>query len=138
MTPRQFRSTYAWKQARKRLLRSARFCEICGGVLRPDLGPRHALSPTVDHKIALSLLDLTSAAGRALALDSRNLRVAHRGCNSRRGAGTSAPGKRRATQLYGGAVTADRDRWSRHWFGPFDERCPRCRELGGPCEDAAD
>ena len=88
MTPgQQLRSSYAWKQARKRMLRSASFCAICGGALRPDLGPRHPLSPTVDHVVALSLLDLTSSYGRAMALDSRNLRVAHRGCNSRRGTG---------------------------------------------------
>jgi 5-methylcytosine-specific restriction endonuclease McrA len=27
--------------------------------------------------------------------------------------------------------------WSRHWYGPYDERCPRCREHGKPCADAA-
>jgi 5-methylcytosine-specific restriction endonuclease McrA len=26
--------------------------------------------------------------------------------------------------------------WSRHWFGGFDLRCPACRKLGEPCEDA--
>lgn len=24
--------------------------------------------------------------------------------------------------------------WSRHWGGPANPGCPRCRELGGPCE----
>ncbi len=28
------------------------------------------------------------------------------------------------------------DRWSRHWGGPFNPRCPHCRRLGGPCEEA--
>jgi hypothetical protein len=29
------------------------------------------------------------------------------------------------------------DRWSRHWAGPFNPRCPDCRKLGSAC-DAAD
>jgi hypothetical protein len=28
------------------------------------------------------------------------------------------------------------DRWSRHWAGGFNPRCPDCRRLGGPCEEA--
>jgi hypothetical protein len=28
-------------------------------------------------------------------------------------------------------------RWSRHWFGGFDERCPDCRALSAPCPAAA-
>jgi hypothetical protein len=28
------------------------------------------------------------------------------------------------------------ERWSRHWSGGFNPRCPRCRELGEACEDA--
>ena len=27
-------------------------------------------------------------------------------------------------------------RWSQHWFGPFNPRCPRCRELGAACDEA--
>jgi hypothetical protein len=26
--------------------------------------------------------------------------------------------------------------WSRHWYGPANPRCPRCRQHGGPCEAA--
>ena len=25
-------------------------------------------------------------------------------------------------------------RWSRHWYGPFNPRCPDCRKTGKPCE----
>jgi hypothetical protein len=27
-------------------------------------------------------------------------------------------------------------RWSRHWSGPWNPRCPECRETGEPCADA--
>ena len=27
-------------------------------------------------------------------------------------------------------------RWSRHWSGPFNPRCPECRRTGEPCEVA--
>jgi hypothetical protein len=26
--------------------------------------------------------------------------------------------------------------WSRHWYGPFNPRCPECRRLRAPCPDA--
>ena len=28
------------------------------------------------------------------------------------------------------------ERWSRHWYGGFDSRCPECRRTGEPCEVA--
>jgi hypothetical protein len=28
------------------------------------------------------------------------------------------------------------DRWSRHWYGGFNPRCPDCRERGAACEAA--
>jgi hypothetical protein len=28
------------------------------------------------------------------------------------------------------------DRWSQHWGGPANPRCPYCRALNGPCPDA--
>jgi hypothetical protein len=27
-------------------------------------------------------------------------------------------------------------RWSRHWYGGFNPRCPECMRLHGPCPDA--
>jgi hypothetical protein len=34
------------------------------------------------------------------------------------------------------AVSGGVQRWSRHWFGGFDARCPDCLELDAPCEVA--
>jgi hypothetical protein len=53
----------------------------------------------------------------------------------------SAAGKARAQQLYGTTAKPRREvdgppRWSRHWSGPFTERCPECRRLGYACPDA--
>jgi 5-methylcytosine-specific restriction endonuclease McrA len=73
-------------EARRIALRGAMSCAICGGGFRLDLGCRHPLYPSVDHVIPLSRLDLSSPAGRALAVDPGYLRVTHMGCNSRRGA----------------------------------------------------
>jgi hypothetical protein len=52
----------------------------------------------------------------------------HSSCNR------SAGGRARAAQMYGKPADDGPRRWSRHWFGGFDERCPRCRELGAACE----
>lgn len=53
----------------------------------------------------------------------------HRACNR------GAPSKRRAVEnaRRAGATGGER-RWSRHWFGGFDSRCPSCRQLGHACE----
>jgi hypothetical protein len=86
MTSRQFRGTAAWKRARKIAQRSANGCALCGGAFRLDLGSRHRLYPSVDHVIPLARIDLSTAAGRALAVDQSVLRVTHLGCNASRGA----------------------------------------------------
>lgn len=86
MTAREFRGSYAWKRARRIAVRGANGCAICGGSFRLDVGPRHRLYPTVDHVIPLADLDLTSAAGRAVAVDQALLRAVHNGCNASRGA----------------------------------------------------
>jgi hypothetical protein len=58
----------------------------------------------------------------------------HAACNLADG------GRKRAAQLYGRpageASTATPARWSRHWCGGFDDRCPVCRASGVPCTDA--
>jgi hypothetical protein len=87
VTPREFRSSIAWKRARANARRNATVCEICGGELRRDLGPRHKLAPSVDHVEPLARLNLNSSADRALAVSQNMLRVTHLGCNARRGAG---------------------------------------------------
>lgn len=90
MTAAQFRSSPAWKRARARAIRGAVRCELCGGMLVPGAMPRTRWSATVDHVVPLARLDLSTAEGRKAALDPENLRVAHYGCNSRRGAGHRA------------------------------------------------
>lgn len=87
MTAAQFRSSPAWKRARARAIRGAVRCELCGGMLVPGAMPRTRWSATVDHVVPLSRLALDTAEGRRAAIDPGNLRVAHYGCNSRRGAG---------------------------------------------------
>ena len=84
MTPQRFRSTAAWQRARARALRGASHCAICGGPLRFDVRPRHPLAPSVDHVRPLAMLDLNTAADRAVALDPALLRPCHIGCNSTR------------------------------------------------------
>ena len=74
----------------------------------------------------------------------------HKKCN------LSDAGRKRAAQLFGpstvqgaaeGAASpstrpdlypAGVTRWSRHWAGPFNLACPKCRQLGRACEDAVD
>jgi hypothetical protein len=71
----------------------------------------------------------------------------HRHCNRKAGA---VKGNRQRRQRRGatGSPLAARssvpdptpanmvERWSRHWAGPLNPRCPRCRELGHACTDA--
>ena len=60
----------------------------------------------------------------------------HATCNLRDG------GRKRAAELFGPrpeAVVTEAcspSRWSRHWAGGFDVRCPECRAAGTPCADA--
>ena len=62
----------------------------------------------------------------------------HRACNrGTAGRGAWEKGSDRPAALAddpdpGNTVT----RWSRHWAGPFDPRCPRCRESGVACDGA--
>jgi 5-methylcytosine-specific restriction endonuclease McrA len=120
VTARQFKGSYAWKRARRIALQGAYGCAICGGPFRLDLGHRHRLYPTVDHVIPLARLDLTSAAGRAVAVSQEFLRVVHNGCNASRGAreGKAREGdvrrvaERRAARS---AYFAEMARHSREW-----------------------
>jgi 5-methylcytosine-specific restriction endonuclease McrA len=118
MTARQFRGTYAWKQARRNALRGAYACAICGGPLLLDAGRYHRLYPTVDHVFPLARLDLATAAGRAVALDQANLRVVHNACNASRGAReahTQRAADSQAARAARSAFFADRARASREW-----------------------
>ena len=111
MTAERFRGTAAWKRARKLALKGATHCALCNQELRFDVGPRHPLAPSVDHVTPLATLDLSTAAGRAVAVDQALLRVAHLGCNARRGAGSAA-----RNWAAGTSTRRPRPRWqSRDW-----------------------
>ena len=87
MTSDQFRGSYLWKRARARASRGAGVCAICGGPFPDGVRPRSRWAKSVDHVLPLAALNLSTAEGRRMATDPANLRVAHYGCNSRRGAG---------------------------------------------------
>ena len=72
------RSSYAWKIARKKALRGATHCAICGRLLDFDAPARSKWAPSVDHVHALVV------GGDPFA--QTNLRPAHVGCNSSLGA----------------------------------------------------
>jgi 5-methylcytosine-specific restriction endonuclease McrA len=118
MTPAEFRSTAAWKRARAAIMKRSFSCGICGGPLCPNAPPRSRWSTSVDHRIPLSDIDLSSAEGRALATNPAFLVAAHTGCNSRRGA-KAAAAKRRVPRIFNLAQIACRqaagqrrsDRW---------------------------
>jgi hypothetical protein len=66
----------------------------------------------------------------------------HRACNRRDGLHKQARKivSASAPDRFGGLPDPEPDntvtRWSRHWGGPFNPRCPACRELGKACKDA--
>jgi 5-methylcytosine-specific restriction endonuclease McrA len=100
MSPRQFRSTIAWQNARARVVKYATHCGLCGLPLVPDAPPRTRWSTSVDHRTPLHALNLSTAEGRALAVNPANLVAAHYGCNSRRGSRTAAA-TRRVPRIFG-------------------------------------
>jgi 5-methylcytosine-specific restriction endonuclease McrA len=85
---RQFRGTSAWKRARAAVMAKARRdgspCALCGEPIAWNAPRLHPLGPTVDHRRPLKTIDLSTAAGRELAVDRTLLQIAHRRCNSAR------------------------------------------------------
>jgi hypothetical protein len=100
VTPSQFRSTSAWQRARAAVLSRSSHCALCQRPLYPDAPPRSRWSSSVDHVYPLHDLDLSTAAGRALAVNAAALRAVHVGCNSKRGCRTAAA-KRRVPRIFG-------------------------------------
>jgi len=148
MTAAEFRRTQAWRKVARLMREGATHCALCGEPLRFDTGHMHPLAPAVDHVRELATLDLDTAAGRADALDPRNLRVTHVSCNASRGAefglrlrrGDAGVRDRRTPEQHDAdrhmphpnawLPAADtRLRWSAHWYGPRDAECP------GPCAE---
>lgn len=99
MTRHPGRGGAAWRRASARVLKDATVCWLCGLPLDFDAPARSRWSPSVDHVLPLDAIKFFDAATqRSMALDPANLRAAHYGCNSKRGAGS-----------------ADRGRVSREW-----------------------
>ena len=73
------RSGTKWEQLKARVFAEETHCWLCHRYVDQTLPPRTAQSRSVDHIVPLSK-------GGA-ELDRRNVRLAHHGCNSRRGSG---------------------------------------------------
>lgn len=81
------RSGSAWLRVRAEVLAESRVCYLCGGALDFDAPPRSRWSPSVDHLIPIEATEgMDPETQRMMALDKANLRAAHYGCNSRKGA----------------------------------------------------
>lgn len=76
------RRSDAWRKVRLAVIAARDFCGICGNEVDKTLRWPDPGSPTVDHVVPLA--DLAATGGNPL--DPSNLRLAHLGCNSRRGA----------------------------------------------------
>ena len=87
MTAGDPRKTARWQNLRRKLIAAASHCALCGAPLIPAAPPRSRWSSTIDHIVPVAL--------GGPAFDPANLRVAHYGCNSSRGAqlrnGTNYP-----------------------------------------------
>ncbi|WP_079171426.1 HNH endonuclease [Streptomyces sp. CC53] len=91
------RSTRRWKRLCVELRATLPpLCGICGQIIDLDLPPRHPQSWTLDHIIPRSVRP-------DLAEDPDNLRPAHYGCNSARGAAghEKRPGHLRVSRRWG-------------------------------------
>jgi len=81
------RSGSAWERARAEVLANSTVCWLCGGRLDFEAPPRSKWSPSVDHVLPIrALRGLDPETQRLWALDPSNLRAAHYGHNSARGA----------------------------------------------------
>jgi hypothetical protein len=65
---------------------------------------------------------------------SRHMGPEHAGCNLR--AQNELRAARARAFVNGEQAVGESDRWSEHWYGGEDSRCPACRAAGGPCPDA--
>jgi 5-methylcytosine-specific restriction endonuclease McrA len=74
------RKTYAWQQVCKQVLRPGSICAICFDPIDFNAKPRTRWSGSVDHIVPI--------VHGGSPLDLSNVRAAHYGCNSSRGART--------------------------------------------------
>lgn len=84
---RKGRGGREWERLKDLVCPPGSVCWLCGKVIRFDVPPRHPLSRSVDHVVALEL------GGHPTAL--ANLRPAHYGCNSSKGIGTKSATRKR-------------------------------------------
>ena len=78
LDPKRGRGGRPWERI-KVLIYSREICWICGQPVRYDVPGNDPLAPSVDHRTPLSL--------GGHPTDFNNLELAHRSCNSSRGAG---------------------------------------------------
>lgn len=88
MTRSPGRTGHAWREARAWVLENYTHCWLCLRPVNKTLSGRHRLGPSVDHVMPLSR--------GGDPLDREGLRLAHTGCNSRRGDGTRTRKRSRA------------------------------------------
>lgn len=89
--PKKGRGGRQWRKLREIVCPPGSICWLCGKPIIFGLRPRHPMGPSVDHVISLK--------NHGHPTDLRNLRPAHYGCNSARGAGTKTA-KRPRTRDY--------------------------------------
>jgi hypothetical protein len=99
MNAKEFRSSAIWQKARAAVLSHSSHCALCGHPLCPTAPPRSRWSSSVDHVYPLHNVDLSTAAGRALACNPAALRAVHLGCNSKRGNKTASAARRVAGRI---------------------------------------
>lgn len=97
--------TSRWAQLKAQVYAEETACHLCGGTWFTDIA-RHRLSRSVDHVIPRSL--------GGNMWDRTNLRLAHYGCNSRRGNGRRGRTQPRTTR--GRWVKAENDTHTRQWL----------------------
>lgn len=85
--PERGRNGRQWEKLKDLVCPPGSICWLCGKPIRFDVPPRHPLSRSVDHVVALAL------GGHPTALS--NLRPAHYGCNSRKGKGRPSATRKR-------------------------------------------
>lgn len=81
MTDMRGRRGRPWRRLQAQVYATETHCHLCGEWVDPTLPKNHRRARSVDHLIPLSL--------GGPPLDRDNARLAHIGCNSRRGNGTT-------------------------------------------------
>lgn len=88
----------AWRKVRAAVLASSSTCHLCGKAVDFGAKPCTPIAPSVDHLFPLKILRaLPVEEQRRISLNPAFLRVAHFGCNSRRGAKRLAASRRTAS-----------------------------------------